>query len=301
MNGLIHKEGSMNISQFFQATPNVILFQHAPIRFCKWYLNLLGSLYYIVNRREHHVIEKNIKTVFKESGEVKIIVKNTFRGIFTHYAEKLIVAHRNFARVKQELEKITHFSGLENLDEALKKGGVILVTAHLGGVEFLPLVLSLRKYPITMVVRFQTARLKETLMKRAVEVNAELIDSESENVLQKAMDSLKKGRILLTECDEIDAWKPTKNNTINAFGGQIILDRSLEVMCRRSRSTVLGSFMIRRDGGYELTIVPFGDESKIASEGLSAVILKTFEQIVMMFPDQWYQWKKFHKMRPEMA
>jgi len=298
---LIHKEGSMNISQFFQATPNVILFQHAPIWFCKWYLSLLGSLYYIVNRREHRVIEQNIKMVFKENGEVKTIVRKTFRGIFTHYAEKLIMAHRKYSRVKQELGQITNYSGLDNLDAALKKGGVILVTAHLGGVEFMPLALALRKYPATMVVRFQTARLKESLMKRAEEVGVELIDSESENVLQKAMDSLKKGRILLTECDEIDAWKPLKNNTINAFGCQILLDRSLEVMCRRSGSTVLGSFMIRRGGGYELTIVPFGDERKIASEGLAAVILKTFEQIVMMFPDQWYQWKKFHKMRPEMA
>jgi hypothetical protein len=34
---------------------------------------------------------------------------------------------------------------------------------------------------------------------------------------------------------------------------------------------------------------------------MATEILKTFERFVMMFPDQWYQWKKFHKMRPEMA
>jgi len=291
----------MNISQFFQATPNVLLFQHAPVAFCKWYLNSLGKVYYIINRKEHRVIERNIKAVFREKQEVRDIVRNTFKGIFAHYAEKLLMAHRPYDRVKRELKQMTEYVGFDVLDNALSRGGVILVTGHLGGVEFMPLALALRKYPCTMVVRFQTKRLKESLVQRALEVNVELIDAESGNVLQKAMESLNRGRILLTECDEVDEWKPKGDKRIDAFGGNIPLDRSLEVMCRRSHSTPLGAFMIRTAKGYRFTIVLFGDEQEIARDGLAAAILKTFETIVMMFPDQWYQWKKFHKMRPEIA
>ena len=274
-----------------------MMFRHAPLWVCKRYLNLLGTLYYIVNRQEHHMIKRNIMTVFDGDRKAQEIVKKAFQGIFTHYAEKLIMAHRSYDAVKKELREMTEYSGLENLDNALERGGVILVTAHFGGVEFMPLALALRNYPVTMVVGFQTPLLKDSLMERAAEVNVELIDGQSENVLQQAMDSLKRGRILLTECDEVDAWKPAKK-TVSAFGGEIMLDRSLEVMCRRSGSTALGSFMIRDGGGYRLNIVPFGDEEVITRQGLSAAILKTFEETVMMFPDQWYQWKKFHKMRP---
>ncbi|MCE5249133.1 hypothetical protein LLG96_02830 [bacterium] len=291
----------MNISRFFQAKPNVMLFRHAPLWFCIRYLRLLGTVYYIVNRRERHLIERNIMTVFGGSTKAPRIIKKTFEGIFSHYAEKLIMAHRGYDHVKKELRQAMEYSGLEYLDKSLEKGGAILITAHLGGVEFLPLALALRNYPVTMVVNFQTQLLKESLMQRAAEVNVELIDGKSGNIMAQAMEALHRGRILLTECDEIDAWKPKGNRFIQAFGGQILLDRSLEIMCRRSGSTPLGSFMIRTAKGYRLSIVPFSDMEEVVREGLSEAILKKFEQVVMTFPDQWYQWKKFHKMRPEIA
>jgi len=291
----------MNISKFFQATPNVMIFRYAPIWFSTRYLRFLGVLYYIINRRERNLIRRNIMTVFRESSEAKRIVKKAFDGIFHHYAEKLIMAHRKYDNVKKELREAMEYSGTGFLDTALHKGGVILVTAHFGAVEFLPLALALRGYPVTMVVKFQTELLKKNLMERAAEVNVELIDCSDGRVIQQSMDSLKRGRILLTECDEVDSWKSRPDQTVTAFSGRIIKDRSLEVLCRRSNSTALGSFMIRTEKGYRLSIVPFGDEEKIEQEGLSSLILKTFETFVMMFPDQWYQWKKFHKMRPEIV
>jgi len=289
----------MNISKFFQATPNVMIFRYAPTWLSTRYLRFLGVLYYIINRQERYLIEQNIMTVFRENSEARSIVKKAFDGIFFHYAEKLIMAHRRYDNVKKELWDAMEYSGIGFLDMALKKGGVILVTAHFGAVEFLPLALALRGYPVTMVVKFQTERLKKSLMQRADEVNVELIDCREGRVMQRAMNSLKRGRILLTECDEVDAWKTRADQTIDAFKSRIFMDRSLEVLCRRSGSTALGSFMIRTNRGIRLSIVPFGDEEKIEKEGLSALILKTFEQFVMMFPDQWYQWKKFHRMRTE--
>ncbi|MDP2983168.1 MAG: hypothetical protein Q8O92_07555 [Candidatus Latescibacter sp.] len=289
----------MNISTFFQAAPNVFLFKYAPLAFCTWYMQVLGTFYYLANRKERELIKKNILTVFTNNREAKSIIKRTFAGIFSHYSEKLIMAHRNYDILKRELWEAMDYSGLIHLDRALENGGVVLVTGHFGGVEFMPLALALRRYPVTMVVSFQTERLKKSLMKRAAEVNVELIDAHSGNVMQQAIGALKRGRILLTECDEVDAWKTRRDRTIQAFGGEIWLDRSLEVLCRRTDSTALGSFMVRTNKGYRLTIVPIGDTEKSTEQNMSAEILKTFERFVLMFPDQWYQWKKFHKMRPE--
>ena len=291
----------MNLSKFLQSSPNVLLFRHAPLWLSKRYLHVLGTLYYVANPQEKEIIARNIKTVFKNNSEAETIVKKTFAGIFYHYSEKLTMAYRDFDILKKEFQESLQYSGLEYLDKALLKGGVILVTGHLGGVEFMPLAFHILKYPITMVVTFQTELLKKSLMERAKDRNVQLIDGEGDQVFQQSVQSLKNGRILLTECDEVDAWKPYKNTTVDAFGRKVFLDRTLEVLCKRSGATVLGAFMIRTNKGYLLTIVPLADEYNIGREGLSAVILKTFERFVMKFPDQWYQWKKFHKMCPEAA
>jgi len=291
----------MNISLFLQARPNIILFKHAPLEFSNSYLRLLGKLYYIINRKERDLIEKNIKTVFKNNEDTSEIIKKVFDGIFSHYSEKLIMAYRNLGRLKEEIGGILEYSGLEHLENARKNGGVILVTGHFGAVEYMPLALHLRNYPVTMTVSFQTKRLKKSLMKRAEEGDVELIDCRKDNVIQRVLDALQRGRILLTECDEVDAWRTHKDRTIRAFGGEIKLDRSLGILCRRTGATVLGSFMVRTDKGYKMTIIPIIDNSNFTTSNQAEEILKTFEKFVMKFPDQWYQWKKLHKMRPEVV
>ena len=290
----------MNISRFLQFAPNVFLFKHSPFWFSHRYLRLLGKLYYIVNRKERIQIEKNIMDVFKGGKKAREIIKKTFDGMFIHYSEKLIMAYRDVNMLKKEVGNVMEYSGLDYLEEAVNNGGVVLVTGHFGAVEFLPLALHLCNYPVSMTVSFQSEQLKKSLMKRAEEGNVELIDCHGDDVMYRVLDAMKRGRILLTECDEIDAWKAHRNKTIHAFGGEIKYDRCVEVLCRRTDATVLCSFMVRTKKGYCLHIVPVDDDS-FKETDLAAKILKTLEKFVMKFPDQWYQWKKFHKMRTEVA
>ena len=291
----------MSISRFLQAPPNIFLFKYAPYSFSIWYLRLLGKLYYIANRKERRLIEKNIMTVFQSRTEAREIIQKSFDGIFSHYSEKLLMAYRNLGTLKKEVGGVIEYSGLHYLDNALKKGGVVLVTGHFGAVEFMPLALHLKNLPVSMVVAFQTQRLKKSLEERAESNGIELIDGHSGNIFFNQVNALKRGRILLTECDEVDAWSTKGDRTIDAFGGKVKLDRSIEVLCRRSGATPLGAFLIRTAKGYRLTIVPIGEEAELKSKNLAEDIFKTFERFVMMSPDQWYQWKKFHKMRPEVA
>ncbi len=246
------------------------------------------------------MIKKNINDVFKNRTEAKKIIKKTFNGIFFHYSEKLLMAYRNYDMLKKEIGESINYSGLKYLDSALENGGVLMFTGHFGGVEFMPLALHIRHYPVSMVVAFQTEKLKKNLLARAMSRDVELIDGHEDNVMQEVLSALKRGRIVITECDEVDEWKTKGNKTINAFGGMIKLDRTLEILCRRSHATVLSSYMVRTGNGYQLTVDRIEEEIN-AEESVSIKILKNFEKIVMEFPDQWYQWEKFHKMRPEIA
>lgn len=290
----------MNLSRFLQASPNVRLFQMAPIWLSIRYLRILGSLYYLLNRRERSLIEKNIKDVFKSAKEVDRIIKKAFDGIFFHYSEKLLMAYRNYDMLKQEIGETIDYSGLEYIDRSLGTKGVLLVTGHFGGVEFLPLALHLRHYPVSMVVAFQTEQLKKNLTARAMIRDVELIDGHGSNVMQEVISALDRGRIVVTECDEVEAWKTKENRTIDAFGGQIRLDRTLDVLVRRSGADVLSAFMVRTGNGYRL-VIDVIEEERTSTAPISVKVLKKFEEHVMMFPEQWYEWRKLHKMRPEMA
>ncbi|MFC1694290.1 lysophospholipid acyltransferase family protein [Candidatus Latescibacterota bacterium] len=291
----------MSLSKFLQLPPNIYLFKYAPFWVSTRFLQLMGTLYYIVNSEERKLIEKNVMMVFKNPDEAAKILKKSFEGIFLHYSEKLLMAYKDLDILEREIGGSIEYSGIDYLDDAFTIGGVLLVTGHFGAVEFMPLVLSLRNYPISIVVTFQTEQLRENLMARAAKRDVELIDGHGGRVMQMLIQSLKRGRIVVTECDEVDEWRTKGNSTIDAFGGKIMLDRTLEVLYRRSGASILEGFMIRTDKGYKFTVEKL-EETKLNTENetVSVMILKKFEQIVMLFPDQWYQWKKFHKMRPEI-
>ena len=288
----------MSISGFFQARFNIFLFRHAPLWFSKRYLRLLGMLYYIVNRDEARQIEENVRTVFNDPREVRAIVRKTFDGIFDHYTEKLLHAYGNLNRLKREFGDMLEYSGLEYLEEARRKGGVILVTGHFGAIEYLPMAMNLKQYPVSMVLKFKTEELKRSLMERAEQNNVELIDAGNADLIWKQINALKQGSILLTECDEVEAWNTRQQNTMDAFGGRILVDRTIAFLARHTGASVLGAFLMRTERGYRLVIEPVG-ETAGDDRDLAQSVMKLFERFVMSAPDQWYQWKKFHKMRPE--
>ena len=75
---------------------------------------------------------------------------------------------------------------------ALQDGkGVILVTGHFGAVEFLPGALALNGYSTSMICRFQTTRLRESMGERAEAVGLHLIDADEGNIILSAMKALR--------------------------------------------------------------------------------------------------------------
>ena len=290
----------IDLSKFLQAPPNVFIFKHAPLFVSMRYLRLLGKLYYIANKQERKLIKRNIEGVFGNNGHSGTIVEKTFEGIFNHYNEKLLMAYRNLNILKKEIGKILDFSGMDVLEKAYSEGGVVLVTGHFGAVEFMPLALHLKNYPVSIIVCFKSEQLRKSLTERAIQGDVELIDGHSPDVFQQAISAIRRGRVLLTECDEVDVWKTKNDKTMDAFGGRILIDKSVEILCRRTGAKALASFMVRTEKGYRLSIVPIEQSGETRKE-LATSIFKVFEDFVMTFPDQWYQWKKFHKMRPEVG
>jgi len=298
---LFHGKFPVNLSKFCQMRFNSLLFRFLPFSVSRHYIGVLGKLYYLLNWQEKELIEQTISYVFRRKMDARTLkgkIKETFQGIFDHYHEKLYVAYSRFQKCFRFLKKRVRFVGEESLKEALQTGkGVILVTGHFGAVEFLPGALAVNGYPASMICRFQTDRLRTSLIERAERINLDLIDADSDHIFLAALKALKQGRILITECDEFEEWRPDDRQNHYFLNCKLPSDRSLEILRKRSGAPVI-SALLKREGqrNYSLNLTPMGNGASPAAMPVSAQCLRTLEAEVEACPQQWYQWKKFGKI-----
>jgi KDO2-lipid IV(A) lauroyltransferase len=164
-------------------------------------------------------------------------------------------------------------------------------------VEFLPGALALNGYPTSMICRFQTNRLRESMGQRAEAVGLHLIDADAGNIILSAMKALKEGRILITECDEFDEWRPDPHRDSYFLNCRLPSDRTLELLRKRSGAQVITALMQRHgQQQYTCNLTPVGNGAAPVTRPIHEQCLSVLERTVEEYPEQWYQWKKFGKM-----
>lgn len=294
-------EIKMGLSKFLQMRLNSFIIRFLPFSISRFYLAALGQVYFLVNQQEKKLIRKTICQVFRgkiAAGKLRKIIKETFRGIFDHYHEKLFLSYYSIPKLHDFVRTRIGFQGREKLQEALQAGkGVILVTGHFGAVEFLPGALAVDGFPTSMICRFLTTSLRESLGRRAEWVGLNLIDAHKGSFLA-AMKALKEGRILITECDEFEAWRPDSQRDTSFLNYRLTADRTLEILHQRSGAPVVTA-MVTRDGQkrYTCNFTAVGRGAAApANMPIGEQCLKVLETWVESHPEQWYQWTKFGKM-----
>ena len=288
------------ISVFFQSRANVFLFRRLGPRAARTYLHSIGFLYYLFNRGEKRTIERNVRDVLRGQPEqyVKKVLRETFKGIFTHYFEKMFSAYLDFQTVYSYVTHRFEVRGLELLEHALAGGkGCILVTAHWGAVEFIPWVLGLRGVPTSVILECATAKLARCLEGRLSHGDIRLISSSyGGSIFLRAMQALSANRVLMTQCDEVDAWRKRRSQTISLFGTTLFFDNTIDVLSHRSGAPVVAAFL-RRSAGNRYTLVL--EDVSVQRPAVSSArdCMQLWEKYVSRYPEQWYQWKKWKDMK----
>jgi Kdo2-lipid IVA lauroyltransferase/acyltransferase len=289
----------LKISLFFQSPLNVFLFRHLSPRIAQRYLHAIGFLYYMLNRKEKRTIERNVREVLvgQEERYVKKVVRETFKGIFTHYFEKMFGAFLDCETVISYVKSHFTVQGEELLASAMEQGkGCILVTAHWGAVEFIPWVLSCAGFPSSIILECATTRLARSLQAKQGRTNTQLISSgHGVSIFLRALESLKANRVLMTQIDEVDAWRRRRGHTIQLLGRELFFDNTIDVLSHRSGAPVVGAFL-KRSGRNRYTLILEDVSVQRQPESNSRECLTLWEKYVKGYPEQWYQWKKLRAM-----
>lgn len=287
------------ISVFFQSSLNVFLFRHMSPRVAQRYLHAVGFLYYLINRREKSVIQRNVREVLagQEERYIRRVLRETFKGIFTHYFEKMFSAYLDYGTVRRYVDAHFRVQGLDLLRAALARGkGCILVTAHWGAVEFIPWVLHTQAVPTSVILECATARLARSLQEKIADRDTQLISSAyGGSIFLRALQSLAANRVLMTQCDEVDAWRRRRGHTIRLFGRDLFFDNTIDVLSHRSGAPVVAAFL-RRTRGNRYTLILEDVSVQRAPESTARDCLELWQKYVCRFPEQWYQWKKWREM-----
>jgi len=238
--------------------------------------------------------------VSKSRKEIAELKRQVLLGLLDHYYEKVFNAYSSVGELRSFLRDNVEGEGLESLDAALSKGrGALFVTGHFGGVEFIPGYLAVCGYPVTILVRFSSQLLRNKSLLKAAKFHAKIIDvDKTQNILKAISENLKENRIVVTQCDEIDEWKPMRNGTRWFLGKCINLDRTINVVLRRSGAAVVSGIMERQHKQQYKLIMSSLEELRKAfglpgDASPSAAVLKLLEQHIYAHPDQWYQWGKY--------
>jgi len=280
--------------------PDIV--RSAPPETSRGLLIAAGRLYYALRRGERKLIENNIDDLLGRGSRADSVKKRVFGNILEHYFEKLLLANRPVDFVRAYIRERVACAGLESLDESLALGkGVIAATAHLGAVELIPPALALRGYPVSVVLETRTTRLRAALERASSETDLELIiASRGDKVLDRIFSSLAQGRILITQVDEVNAWRRRRSRTIRLFGNSLFYDHSLDFIAKRSLSPSVGIFCRRLEGlRYSLSCETIAMEPR--RENVAEKALRLWERKLLETPEQWYEWAKWGLMKADSA
>jgi len=296
----------VSLSSFLQWKFNVFMFKQLGMKAAYLYFVILGKLYFLINNKEKRRIAMAVGTVFaniKQHHEIKCITRDVFHGILFHYYEKIVNGFLTIKSLKTYFGRHVYPLGMDCLEKGLSRGkGSLMITGHLGGVEFIPGYLVSQGYPVSVVVKFKTETLRKISLQKADAAGFRIIDADTTTNIMKAITTnLKMNRIVITQCDEVDEWRPSPSRRIQFLGQNIYQDRTITVIAKRTRARVVFAFMHRNQfSGYSFIVTPFDQMTRCApyssDSTVGSVVIKFLERYIYRYPEEWYQWIKFPKI-----
>jgi Kdo2-lipid IVA lauroyltransferase/acyltransferase len=262
----------------------------------------LGSIIMRLDLGNRPIAERNLEIAFPEldrDARLKI----------------LIAMYRNWGRVIAEwphagalnrgnVEQFVTYDGIENLNQALKlaeKRGVIILTAHYGNFELLPLAHSIYGHRLAMIHRpLRNPQIDEQIRRVRTSFGAEIIERKQAGLALVKYLRQKWQVAVALDLDVRDGV------FVDFFGKQACTSDGVARIAMATRAPVVPAFMVR-DGHtarHRITVLPVmemtaaRDREEAAREN-TQLMTAAIEMMIRRHPDHWNWIHRRWKTRPK--
>ncbi|WP_187647946.1 lipid A biosynthesis lauroyl acyltransferase [Nitrosophilus labii] len=269
--------------------------RHTPKKVLNAILNSLSWLIYILDKKHRKIIKTNLDFAFGDKlskKEKDKIIKKCYKNMLYNLADFV----KNQGISKEELLKKIEFKNEKILKDALKNGEkVILITAHYGNWELLPLSIAAFFGPLTAVGRALDSKTMNDILKRNREqYDIRILDKKG--AMKGLINDLKKGRMVGLLVDQNTA--ESEGILIDFFGKRARHTPSAALLARRFNAKIIPTFISTND--YEKYTITFYEpiickKTQNSEEDIrkcTQAQADITEKVIRQKPDEWF-W--FHK------
>jgi Kdo2-lipid IVA lauroyltransferase/acyltransferase len=274
---------------------------HIPYRHIAAIGGIVGLLIYYMDVRHRRIVRRNLSFVYPDWPAEK--VKETSRRIFRNLGITLAeICQLTCFSAGDILEKV-NVRGEEHLLEAMDRHrGVVLISAHLGNWEIVPLFWPLYfKIPVTVIAReLDNGTVNRWITRLRSRFGGAVIYKEE--AMSDMIRTLRQDKALAILVDQ--GTRSSLGVKIKFFDKYVTATSGAALLAMRCRSPVLPGFCVRNgDGTFTLEIgKPLSMERtgdlRADLEKNTQAMTDAIEAAVRAYPEQWFwvhkRWRKYY-------
>ena len=262
--------------------------------------NPIGAVGFRMAKKHRNIAINNLTRAFGselEPHEIKKLARQVFKNLMYIIFE----IGWSLKLDPQDVRKYFRVDGLLNFIHATQKGnGVLVLTAHMGNWELLPVIGGLNNMPVNVLFRpFDFPALDQFFLKLRSRFGAVMIPTARS--MRKVLRNLRRGETIAILMDQNVDWY--EGVFVDFFGHRACTNKGMALLALKTGAPVLPIFLIRENSGFKLKICPeiapikTGDKTKDV-EANTAQYNRAIESIVREYPDQWFWVHQRWKTKP---
>ncbi len=262
--------------------------------------DILGSLYYLLAKRDRRVVAGNIKVVLNQTDNSPEL-RRMSRLVFVNFARYLIEFFRASKIDLEYVEKNVTIQGRESLDKALKLGrGVLLLSAHLGNWELGAMVLSMLGYRVNVVAWTHKNRLVNNFFVQQRQGKGVGVIPLGTGI-RRVFCALKNNESVAVLGD-IDYTDPETGIAVKLFGRDTVMPKGPAALSLKTACPIVPVFMLRERGNkfkfvFKEPLIYKATKSKECDLiSLTEKVAQAIESYIGLYPEQWFmltaRWQK---------
>jgi KDO2-lipid IV(A) lauroyltransferase len=262
--------------------------------------HLLGRWIYSVDRRHRSIVKKNLRRVYGDGLDERRM-DCLAREVFHHLGQIPFELCWSLHLKSDDVTNYFEISGVQNYVKAIEKGyGTLILTAHFGNWELMPIIGHLLKMPLNIVFRRMDSPLLDQVIERIRGRYGAKLICNRKNASQ-IMRALKRNEAVAMLMDQNVDWY--EGVFVDFLGQKACTSKGMAALARLTKSPVVPVFLVRDVRKFRVFIMPAFDfqetsdkigDIKNATQAYNDVI----GSFVKQHPEQWFWVHQRWKTKP---